>query len=142
MLGHADAAYHRQAADWDAGGARRLEVDVVRLRPEPLDQPQIVTRSDDIGVNLAAALGDQELLAGQQRDDLVLGWRAAQRHIELGGRCVQRGLLMPLAAVGDEQGGMCGHGWPRLRGAYCVLWQRMVGTVQAYSWPYTKGNNA
>ena len=59
------------------------------LRPEPLDQPQIVAGSDDIGVNLPTALGDQELLAGQQRDDLVLGWRAAQRHIELGGRGIQ-----------------------------------------------------
>ena len=102
MLGHADAAQHRQIAHRDARGPRRRQVDVVCLRAEPLDHPQVFARPDDIGVDLPRALGDQEFLAGQERQDLLLGRRAHHRDVELRRRRSQRSLLVPLPAMRDE----------------------------------------
>ena len=49
VLGNAVRRVITHVAHADAETARRLEIDVVRLRPESLDQPQILARPDDIG---------------------------------------------------------------------------------------------
>ena len=102
VFGHADATQHRQITHRNSRGTRRRQVDIVRLRAEPLDHPQVFARPDDVRVDFPRALGDQEFLAGQERQDLLLGRRTHHRDLEFSRRGSQRSLLVPLPAMRDE----------------------------------------
>ena len=103
MFGHQHAGPHRHRRHRNAGFLRRREIDVPALRPEPLDQPQLLAGRDEIGVDHAGPLADQEFTIRQQGQHLVLARRAAHDDIELGRGRLERHALMHLAAIRQEQ---------------------------------------
>ena len=103
VLGHVVAVVDRPVADRDARLFRRDQVNVVRLRAEPLDQPQPLARPDHLGIHCAAALADHKLDSGQQSQDLIPRRQVAHHDLEIRGSCRYRRLLMPGRPLGDKE---------------------------------------
>ena len=109
MLGDKDTGAHRHEADGHASPFRGRRIDVPDLRSETLDQLELFAGGDHIGIDRPSALADKEIHIRQQGNDLVLDRRAAHDDVEDVRRGVERGLLMELAAIGDEQGPLFWH---------------------------------
>ena len=109
MLGHQHARPHRLVAHRDPGLPRRVEVNVPRLRAEALDEAQVAPGGDQLGINAADSLCDEDFHLRQELQDFVARRIAPDGDLQFGRRRFEGGLLVTLAALGEEQHAMTGH---------------------------------